>query len=376
MKVIFLIRSLEYGGAERQLVELAKGLSKNGDSVTVLEFYSGGPLEQDLRSAQVTVHGLAKKGRRDVVLFFLRLLRFVRHEKPQILYAFLGVPCILSVVLKLFSPQMKIVWGVRASNVDLSRYEWLSLYAYRFECFFSRYADLIIANSHSGRNYAIKHRFPQNIEVIPNGIDVDHFRPDFPARQKIREEWNIKNNEMLIGLVARLDPMKDHHTFLTAASLVASKLSKAKFVCVGSGPAGYASELRAAANKYGLDDKVIWAGAQNNMRAVYNSLDLLVSSSSYGEGFSNAVAEAMACGIPCVVSDVGDSAWIVGETGIAIPPQSPEALADGIVTMINKAEFLDGFLQGACRQRIIENFGIERLVDNMRTAFERLICSE
>ena len=112
------------------------------------------------------------------------------------------------------------------------------------------------------------------------------------------------------------------------------------------------------------------------MRAVYNSLDLLVSSSSYGEGFSNAIAEAMACGIPCVVSDVGDSAWIVGEIGIAIPPQSPEALADGIVTMINKAEFLDGFLQRACRQRIIENFGIERLVDNMRTAFERLICSE
>ena len=376
MKVLLLIRSLEYGGAERQLVQLAKGLCRKAHSVKVLEFYPGGALEQYLRSTQVTIHALAKKGRWDVVAFFLRLLRFVKHEKPQVLYALLGVPCILSVFLKLFSPQMKIVWGVRASNVDLSRYEWLSLYAYRFECFLSRYADLIIANSHAGRNYAIKHGFPQNIEVIPNGIDVDHFRPDFPARQKIRGEWNIKNNEMLIGLVARLDPMKDHHTFLTAASLVASKSSKAKFVCVGSGPAGYASELRAAATKYGLDDRVIWVGAQNNMRAVYNSLDLLVSSSSYGEGFSNAIAEAMACGIPCVVSDVGDSAWIVGETGIAIPPQSPEALADGIVTMINKAEFLDGFLQRACRQRIIENFGIERLVDNMRTAFERLICSE
>ena len=252
MKVLLLIRSLEYGGTERQLVELAKGLCKKGHSVTVLEFYSGGALEQDLQSAHVTFCTLAKKGRWDVVPFFFRLLRFVQHEKPQILYALLGVPCILSVFLKLFSPQMKIVWGVRASNVDLGRYEWLSLYAYRLECFLSRFADLVIANSHAGRNYATKHGFPRNIEVISNGIDVDYFKPDSTARQKIREEWNIKNNEILVGIVARLDPMKDHHTFLAAASLVAMKCSNAKFVCVGSGPAGYASELRAAAKKYGV----------------------------------------------------------------------------------------------------------------------------
>jgi glycosyltransferase involved in cell wall biosynthesis len=260
--------------------------------------------------------------------------------------------------------------------VDLSRYGWLSRYAYRFECFLSRYPDLIIANSHAGRNYAIRHGFPQNIEVIPNGVDADHFRPDFAAGQRIRRQWNIENNETLIGLVARLDPMKDHHTFLTAASLVVSKCSKARFLCVGSGPAGYSSIVRLAAQKYGLDDKVIWAGAQNDMRGIYNSLDVLVSSSSYGEGFSNAIGEAMACGIPCVVTDVGDSALIVGETGVVIPPLSPEAIADGIVTMINKAEFVDGNLQRACRQRIIENFGTERLVDNMAAAFERLICSE
>jgi glycosyltransferase involved in cell wall biosynthesis len=332
-------------------------------------------LEQDLQSAHVTFCTLAKKGRWDVVPFFLRLLRFVQHEKPQILYALLGVPCILSVFLKLFSPQMKIVWGVRASNVDLSRYERLSVYAYRLECFLSRFADLIISNSHAGRDYAIKHGFPRNVEVIPNGIDVDYFKPDIPARQKIHEEWKIENDEILVGLVARLDPMKDHHTFLAAASLVATKCSNAKFMCIGGGPAGYASELRAAAKKYGLDDKIIWAGAQNEMRAIYNSLDMLVSSSCYGEGFSNAIAEAMACSIPCVVTDVGDSAWIVSETGIAVSPQNPEALADGIVIMFTKTEFLDGTLQRACRQRIIEKFGIEHLVDNTTTVFERLLCS-
>ncbi len=375
MKVLLLIRSLEYGGAERQLVGLAKELCKKGHSVTVLEFYSGGALEQDLRSAHVILHSLAKKGRWDVVAFFLRLLRFVMHERPQILYAFLGVPCILSVFLKLFSPEMKIAWGVRASNVDLSRYDWLLIYAYKLECFLSRFADIVIANSHAGRNYAIEHGFPRNIEVIPNGIDIDYFKPDFPARQKIHREWNINNNERLVGLVARLDPMKDHHTFLVAASLVAEKCPNAKFVCVGSGSVSYASELRRAAKKCRLDDRIIWAGLQNDMRAIYNSLDLLVSS-SYGEGFSNVVAEAMACGIPCVVTDVGDSAWIVGKTGIAVPPRNPEAIADGIVAMISKAGFLDGTLQRACRQRIIEKFSIEHLAGNMTTVFERLLCSE
>jgi len=375
MKILLLIRSLEYGGTERQLVELAKGLNRRGHSIKVMEFYPGGALEKDLHTAGVPIQSLDKSGRWDVVPFFHKLMHIVRRERPQILYAFLGVPCILSVLLKPFFPQMKIVWGVRASNVDLGKYGRLFRYAYKLECCLSRFADLIIANSLAGKHYAIKHGFPQDIEVIPNGINIGLFKPDPFARQRIREQWNVNNNDILIGQVSRLDPIKDHHSFFTAASLVASKCSAARFVCVGNGPAGYVSELRAAARACGIHDKTIWAGERSDMPDIYNALDLLVSS-SHGEGFPNVIAEAMACGVPCVTTDAGDCAWIVGETGIVVPCQNPEGLADGILMMLRKEEFLAGNLKRACSQRINGQYTDVRLVDRTETALERLVCSE
>ena len=375
MRIIFLARSLQYGGTERQLIELAKGLCEKSHSVKVVEFYSGGALESDLQSAKVTFHSLEKGGRWDVLPFLWRLVRYLKQERPEILYAFLGIPCIISAFLKIIFLKMKIVWGVRASIVDLSKYDLLSRYAYKLECLLSHFANLIIANSNAGKLYAIDHGFPQDIEVIPNGVDVERFTPNNSTRQQLREAWNIEKDAFLIGFVGRLDPMKDLHTFLAAASLVASQSGKSTFVCVGKGLTADVPEQRATQEKYGLGNRIIWAGVRDDMPAIYNSLDLLVSS-SYGEGFSNVIAEAMACGVPCVVTDVGDSALIVGETGILVPPQSPEALADGVVAMLNKPGFLDGTLKSACRMRIVENFTTERLIENTTVLFNKLLCSE
>jgi glycosyltransferase involved in cell wall biosynthesis len=169
--------------------------------------------------------------------------------------------------------------------------------------------------------------------------------------------------------------MKDPHTFLAAASLVASQCGNMKFVCVGNGLGSDSSEMQSATKAYRLDDKIIWAGEQDHMPKIYNSFDLLVSSSR-GEGFSNAIAEAMACAVPCVGTAVGDSALIVGKTGLVVPSQNPQALAEGILTVIHKDEFLDGTLQKACRNRIIAKFDLDRLIANSTEAFQRLLCSE
>jgi len=166
----------------------------------------------------------------------------------------------------------------------------------------------------------------------------------------------------LIGIVARLDPMKDHHTFLRAAAILANSRADARFVCIGAGPERYTSDLKTLAGEFGLGDKVIWPGLiLHDMPAAYNALDICCSSSSYGEGTSNAIAEAMACGVPCVVTDVGDSELIVGETGILVPPQNPEALSAGWVAM---AERLSGDpeLPYAVRERIESRFSLAALV--------------
>lgn len=336
MKIVLLVRSLGLGGTERQVVTLARGLQQRGCDVSVAVFYSGGFLEQELHDRGIPVWDLQKGGRWDVAGFIVRLIRMAQRLAPDVIYGFLAPPNMATVFLKPLFPRIRMVWGVRASNVDLARYDWLSRVSYFLECLLSRFADRIICNSRAGLDYAVAHGFPEEtMAVVPNGIDVERFKPDSAARQRIREKWGIGGGDILIGVIGRLDAMKDHPTFLRAAAMLAPDREGLRFVCVGEGTAAYTAELHRLASELGLAERLIWAGARLDMPAVCNAMDI-VASSSYGEGFPNVVAEAMACGVPCVVTDVGDSAMIVGATGAVVEPVSPDALCQGLRSMIQR----------------------------------------
>jgi glycosyltransferase involved in cell wall biosynthesis len=372
MNITFLIRSLNYGGAERQLIVLAEGLNEKGHRVGVVVFYSNGPLEKELARAGVWVRTLDKRGRWDVFTFFLRLIDALKQERPDILYSFLPVPNLFAVILKRIFPRIKVVWGVRASNVDLSRYDWLARLTYWLECKLSRFANVIIVNSRAGFAYAVAHGFPKNkMAVIPNGIDTDKFCPDPYARSRVRKEWGVADSEKLIGLVGRLDPMKDHPTFLRAAALLVQERNDVRFVCVGDGPAVYRQELYALCKELMLADRVIWAGTRADMPAVYNALDI-ATSSSYGEGFPNVIGEAMACGVPCVVTDVGDSAFIVGGLGIVISPKNPVGLKVALEKLLSQISHEHSFKKN-CRQQISELYPIPKMVLSTETNLLGLI---
>jgi len=359
MKTVLLCRALGVGGTERQLVVLAKGLHERGYTVVVVVFYANGVLEQELHENGIPVYDLRKSGRWDLLSFYIRTIWVIRKLKPGVIYGFLSTPNILGVLLRPIFPRIRIVWGVRSSIVDLSRYDRLSRLSYRVECWLSRFANLIICNSHAGLEYAAKHGFPrERMTVIPNGIDITRFKPDVAARERIRAEWGITENVILIGLVARLDPMKDFPTFLEAAAILAHERPDVRFVCVGDGPLLYQRELHQLANKLELDGQLIWVGLRQDMPAVFNALDI-ASSSSYGEGFSNTIAEAMACGVPCVVTDVGDSALIVDNTGEVVPPSRPEALCEGFRLMLKR---LGPDLQNATRTSIVNRFTNDAMV--------------
>lgn len=359
IEIAFLIRSLNYGGAERQLITLVKALDKRKFNITVLYFYSGGALEKDLQDSGINLICLEKRDRWDVGGFCWRLVRHLKRINPNVLYGFMGTSNLLTIFLKIFLPSTRMLWGVRASNVDLSRYDWLFRLIFKLECLFSRLADLIVVNSYAGQAYHLAHGFPAyKMVVIPNGIDTERFKPDKEARARVRAEWDIAEDTILIGLVGRLDPLKDHPTFLKAAALLCQELENLRFVCVGSGLESYANELYSLSEEFGISNKVIWAGARTDMPAVHNSLDI-AASSSYTEGFPNVIGEAMACGVPCVVTDVGDSAWIVGDTGVVVGKQNPEALALGWVACLERERSVLGL---KARSRIVENFSVKQLV--------------
>jgi glycosyltransferase involved in cell wall biosynthesis len=370
LKIVLLARSLGVGGAEGQIVVLARGFRQRGHDVSVALFYGDGPRAEELHDSGIPLFDLKKSGRWDLLPFFIRLLRMTRRIQPDVIYGFLGPPNMSTALLKPFLPRTKMVWGVRSSHVDLQRYDWLSRLSYRLECRLSRFADLVICNSWAGLEYAAAHGFPSDkLTVIHNGLDPDQFAPDPVARERIRREWRVAGHEILIGIVARLDPMKDHPTFLQAAAMLVRERQDVRFVCVGDGPEPYAAHLYRLATELGLDGRLIWAGTRHDMTAVYNALDI-ASSSSTGEGFSNVLAEAMACGVPCVVTDVGDSALIVDPTGCVVPPAMAAALYQGFCKMLTR---LSADLRREARASILRRFTNDGLVATTLNALQGLL---
>lgn len=363
MRLLFLIRALDYGGAERQMITLAKALQARDHTVAVAVFYPGGPLTQILEAEQIPVLSLDKKGRWETAGFLRRLLRLVKEYRPDIIHSYLSVANILTILLKPWLSGVKMVWGIRASDMDFSRYHWLYTLSWRAECRLSRFADCVIINSQAGRRFAQAHGFSEaNVVVIANGIDTDQFRPNENARTRQRRAWSIDDDEPLIGLVARLDPMKDYPVFLSAAARLVNRHPAARFVCVGDGPEAYRNELKTLAHELRLEDRLIWAAASSDMAAVYNALDISTSNSCFGEGFSNAIGEAMACEVACVVTDVGDSAWIVEERRCVVPAGDPEALCSAWLGLLSDPERRAAMGRSG-RQRIEQHFSVRQLTE-------------
>lgn len=360
IKICFLIRQLNDGGAQRQLIALASNLDQKRFQTTIITFYDGGRFADDIKQSPHVSHvSLKKKDRWDIAGFVIRLIKLVKKVDPDILHGYLPTSNILSVILSILFSNVKIVWGIRVSNIDLDQYDTLTRLNYRLESILSRFTDLIIVNSESGFKFHLANGFPKGkMIVIPNGIDSKRFKPLPYARQSLRAEWEIRENEVLIGFVGRLDPMKDHTTFINAASVLITKHSNIRFAVVGNGPVEYKTKLLNLSDSLGLTKHLLWIDARSDMPEVYNAFDI-ATIASYGEGFPNVVAEAMACGIPCVVTDAGDTKKIVGDIGIVVPPGNPQALADGWETMISK---LSSELGLSARQWIEEQYGIDNLV--------------
>jgi glycosyltransferase involved in cell wall biosynthesis len=323
-----------------------------------------------LQKARVPLFCLNKRGRWDL-LCLLRLAHRLRRNTPDILHGYLPLPNVLLLLLRP-SVRTRVVWGIRASNMDLSRYDWLARVEFWLGTKLSRFANLIIFNSSAGRRYHLGRGYARDkTTVVPNGIDVRHFRPDAAARTELRREWGIREGESLVGLVARLDPMKDHATFLHAAAQVIGSGRKVRFVCVGDGPSEYRETLQALATSLQIGSRLCWIGARADVWRVYNALDVAVLSSSFGEGFPNVVAEAMATGLPCVVTDVGDAAAVVGDRGWVCAPGDSAGLARGIRAAI------DGLPcdADANRVRILSHYSSEALLERTATRLLALLDS-
>lgn len=370
-QVVFLIRSLNAGGAERQLLKLVELLDKRLFNITVVTYYTGSAFDAELAALPGVTHvAIGKAGPSDFVGFVARLIKTVRRLQPDLIHGYMPDANGLAWLAGRLTGA-RVVWGLRASDVDFRHYNFLSGALFRAAAWLSPHVDLIIANSESGRQFHIEHGYTdERMIVVPNGIDVERFRPDPDAGLRLRHEWGIPDNAFVVGSVARLDPMKDHSTLLQAAAILIRRLPNARFVIVGDGPEETKRHLANLAVSAGIDAAVVWLGARADMPAVYNAFDVAVSSSAFGEGFSNALGEAMACEVPCVTTDVGDGSAIVADTGRVVPRRQPERLAEAIADVAAA----DRRLLGArARARIVQSFSADALALRTTEALLRIL---
>lgn len=263
-----------------------------------------------------------------MVGFLLRMVRLVSNRRPDVIYSMLPTSNLVALLLSRLGNRAPVIWGLRASLMQPASYDWLGRLMQWAERRLAGHADGLIANSRAGlRLIGTRPGERPSVRLIRNALDAARFFPRPDMRLGMRKALGVEDSALLVGLVGRLDPMKGHEVFLEAAMLLRRRRSDVRFAIVGAGRSDRGEELRRRADHYGIADDVVWCTEISDMVAFYSAIDLLCSASIYGEGFSNVLAEAMACECRCVATDVGDAVDIVGRWGRVVPPGDAANLA-------------------------------------------------
>lgn len=359
LSILHVITSTQVGGAETQLAQLVAATAGGGLRHFVVGLSAPGPRAAAMMAAGAQVVSLGlHPGPAAVVKGLPPLVRLMRQVRPHVVQTWLYHADLLGLLAARVAQAGPVVWGVRCSDMDLARYRLATRLVVRSCAALSGQPAAIVTNSHAGAQLHVRLGYPAHkLRVIPNGYDTQHFRPDPQAREEVRGHLKLAPRELLVGHAARFDPMKDHATFLAAAARLAQRLPTAHFLCLGLGVEPSNPALRAAILPP-LAGRVHLLGRREDAARWLAALDVHVSSSAFGEGLSNAVGEAMACGVPNVVTRVGDSAELVGETGRSVPPRSPEALAAALEELLSLPAASRLELGQAARRRIEEHYSL------------------
>ncbi|MCD0506099.1 glycosyltransferase [Bordetella petrii] len=375
MRVTHVITGLGQGGAESVLFRLATYPDQRVRH-TVVSLTDEGIYGTRLRAAGVTVHTLDMPRGRLTLSGFLALRRLLAQDKPDAVQTWMYHADLIGGLAARLAGIRALAWGIRNSGAHLQRSSRSARLVLKLCALLSgRIPATIVC---AARDSAVRHEQygyrADRLEVIANGYDLSRYQPDAAARQRVRELWEVPSDTPLIGCVARWDPLKDHANLLGAvAALVRDGRDHGlQCVLVGRGMTPGNAELMALIDKLGLGGRVLLAGPSDDVPAVMNGLDLHVLSSC-AEGFPNVVAEAMACGTPCVVTDVGDAAHILGSTGAVVPPEQPEALAHGIAAALDDIAARGRLAAGAAgRDRVLAEFDLANMVAAYETVWRRI----
>jgi glycosyltransferase involved in cell wall biosynthesis len=343
IKLHCIINSLAPQGAQNMLLRLLSRIDRDRFEPTVTSLLDHVPMVREFEAIGVPVNTLGLRGNLSLPIALCRLVRRLRADPPDIVQTWLYHSDLIGAIAARLAGNAQVVWNIRHSNLDPGVNHRSTLLTAKICARLSGWLPArIICCAEAARQSHVRFGYAENrFEVLPNGFDLIALCKQDQARMAMRHELGLDENTLVIGLLARFHRQKDHHNFILAA---------------------------------GLTGHMRLLGRRDDIPRLLSALDI-ATSSSLGEGFPNAIGEAMACEVPCVVTDVGDSASLVGSTGLVVPPGNPAALADAWGELVAIGRGGRHLLGEKARRRIRDQFSIEAVVDRYERLYIDLVSS-
>lgn len=373
IRLTHIIAGLERGGAQASLYKLLSHSDRSRFDCEVISLTDCGPYGVRIRNLGVPVRELGMRPGVPNPAGLLRLARWLRHSPPDLIQTWMYHADLIGGLAAKLVGCHRVVWGVHYGSLDPSinwHTRWTAATCARLSAWLPR---RIVCASEATRRWHLRFGYAERkLAMIPNGIDVDEFHPDAEARLSVRRELGISTSTPLVGLIARFDPQKDHRSFIRAAARVHASRPDVHFLLCGIGIHYENEKLAGWIEEAGLRGCIHLLGEREDMPRITAALDVAALSST-SEAAPHVIGEAMACAVPCACTDVGDLTMMIGETGIIVPPGNPQALADGLTSLLAMDHEQRARLGLAARTRIRERYLLSDIAWRYESLYQQLV---
>jgi glycosyltransferase involved in cell wall biosynthesis len=373
IKVMHVITTLGPAGAETMLCRIASGMDGTRFENEVVSLTAILDLAERMQEIGVRVRTLGMRTGMPNPLLVMRLAKWIRESKPDVIHTWMYHANLVGALAARLAGNVPVVWGIHHSALDPRVDKRRTLLVNQACALLSRkFPARIVCCSEAALRIHKKLKYAsEKLEVIPNGFDLEQVKPSPSARVSVRKELGIPGNAPLIGMAARFHPHKDHRNFVRAAMLLCKEMPDVHFLLCGIDVTWQNSQLAGWIELAGLRERCHLLGLRRDVPRLFAAMDI-ATTASRSEAFPIVIGEAMACGTPCVVTNVGDSAMMVDQTGIVVAPGDPNALAEAWRKLIDAGPEVRGRLGMAARQRVEQNFALPAIVDRYQAIYARL----
>jgi len=375
MRIAHVVTSLSMGGAQMMLYKLLSAIDLKQFDPAVISLTSDGALHERFSKLGIPVYSVGMHPGVPTATAIGRLISTIRAVNPDLIQGWQYHGNLAALFAQIFlRPRVPVLWNIRHSINNLGDEKRMTAVVVKLGAWLSHMPECIIyvAQTSALQHSALGFRSKKQV-VLPNGFDMQCFIPSDQARRQLRAAFGLSPSTIIIGKIARFHSMKDHATFLRAAAQLSCFHPGVHFLLVGQKAERTNDELLSLINELNLGTKIHLLGECDNIQHIIAALDIVTSASAYGEGFPNIIGEAMACGVLCVATDVGDSALIIGDLGQIVPPKQPQALSEAWSKFIGMGQAARVTLGLKARHHIEEHYSLTSIVNRYAQLYKEIL---